>query len=333
MKTYKTLLKAARRANAEAAVSLAQTRTWHGSTPMLREHFSSLTNASIVLRAVWTDQIRALAPGVGLLGELFNVQDSNDAEENTLGIGGMGDVPEYKGTIEYDSFEPLFPARYIHKEYAKGIAIERKLIDDEKYGVIQDKVQRRGMEFDRTIEKHAASIFNNAFSSSYVGGDAVALVSDSHPYSPTDAGTQDNKGALPLTHENVIATRIAMQRFKDSGGEILTVVPDRLVVPIELVPTAQVIVDSLQKSGTANNDTNVNRVYQISTSPFLTDPNDWFLVDTRLAKMFLRWYWRVRPEWKTDPTSDFNLMLRFRGYMRYSFGWDHWAWIYGHQVA
>jgi len=47
----------------------------------------------------------------------------------------------------------------------------------------------------------------------------------------------------------------------------------------------------------------------------------------------LLWYWRVRAELGIDPTSDFNLVAKYRGYMRYSFGWDDFRWVYGHEVA
>jgi len=34
-----------------------------------------------------------------------------------------------------------------------------------------------------------------------------------------------------------------------------------------------------------------------------------------------------------DPTSDYTLEARFRGYMRYSYGWSDWRWVYGHTVT
>ena len=118
----------------------------------------------------------------------------------------------------------------------------------------------------------------------------------------------------------------------DSRHNMLNIIPDTIIVPVALEPTARVILESVQRSGNANNDANINRGYNLVTSHYLSDAESWFMVDSRMARQYLNWYWRVRPEFVEDPTSDYNLALKYRGYMRYSYGWDHWAWIYGHTV-
>ena len=57
------------------------------------------------------------------------------------------------------------------------------------------------------------------------------------------------------------------------------------------------------------------------------------VADSGLARRHLWWFDRVAPEFVMDPTSDFNLVTRYRGYMRYSFGADDWRWLYGHSVT
>lgn len=315
-----------------AGASLAKMR-YYSATPMAQTQFQALTNIGTVLRTVFMDQLQAIADPSSILS-LYNVQNSVDAQEKNQGVGGFGLIPEYKGTsLAFDNFELLYATTYLHKEYAEGLAIERKLVDDAKYGAISQRAQLLGMAFDRTVETHAASMYNNAFSSSYVGGDAKALCATDHPYSPTDSTTQSNKGTTALSHDSLITARIAMQKFKDSRGNPMPTNPDTLVVPIDLLPTANVIVESAQKSGVANNDTNVNRNYRVVASRYLTDTNNWFLVDSRLARMWANWFWRVRPEFADDNNGVFNLVLRYRGYMRYSFGWDTWQWIYGSEVG
>ena len=318
--------------NRRRGAKLYKRRQWYGGTPMTREQMSRLTNLEVALRAVFMDQMQAVA-GSSLLNSLFNIQESSRAVERNLGVGGFSNVPEYRGTIEYDGLETLYRADYQHREYAKGTAIERKLIDDDEYGVMRQRVQLMGLSFDRTIETFATSVFANAFTAGATAGpDGVALCSASHPYSPTNAATQSNAGTTALSHDAVSTTRQAMMRFKDSAGFPMPVNPDVLLVPIELEDTARVIVESGLRSGTPNNDMNANRSYSVITSRYLTDSNNWFLIDSRLARMWLNWYWRVRPEFVTDPKSDFDLELRFRGYFRCAFGWDSWQWVYGHNV-
>jgi hypothetical protein len=212
--------------------------------------------------------------------------------------------------------------------------VERKLVDDAKYDAIRKMMLGFSLAARRTVDQHHADVFINAFSASYVGGDGVALCSTSHPYSPSDAGVQSNKGTSALTWDTLVTTREAMMRFKDSKRQPMGVMPDTLVVPIELMTTARTLVGSVQKPGTGNNDTNdLDGAFRVVVSPFLTDTNNWFLIDSRLASLQLNWYWRTRPEFLDSPMSGYNLAMQYRGYMRYSVGWDHWAFAYGHEVA
>jgi len=301
------------------------------SNPMTETQFSDFTNLDVALRAVFQQELEATLTDE--LVSLFGEDMSSDAQEVEQELVGIGNVPKYTGAIHYDAPEPGFKMTYTPDEYSHAIAIARSLIDDGKYGIIDNIVRDFAESYDRTIRNHAASVFANAFSSSYVGGDSVALCSASHPISPTNAGTQSNTGTSALTESTLKATRTAMRKFTAGNGNRLLVVPDTLIVPVDLEDTAREIVEAPLRSGTANNDANVTANTRIIVSPFLSDTNNWFLVDSSRAKRRLRWYWRVRPEFSLDPTSDFNLQRRYRGYMRYSFGWSSWAWVYGHSVT
>lgn len=300
-------------------------------SPIVREQFDNLTALETALRAVFLEQI-GINRDESLLNTLYNVQTSKRAVERNLGIGGFGDVPQYRGTLEYDSFESLFASTYQHQEYALGMSVERALLDDDEYNVIRRNAAMLGLSFDRTVEKQAASVFNNAFSSA-LGGDGKALSATDHPLSPSNSAVQSNKGTSALTHEAVIATKEAMLKFKDSRGTPLPVMPDTILVPVELESEALVIVESSLKSGGLVNDANVNRGYRVLVNRFLTDSSNWFLIDSRMAKLYLNWYWRVQPEFTADANSEFSLKHRFRGYGRWSFGFDNWSWIYGHEVS
>lgn len=302
------------------------------STPMTREQLSDLTALEVALRAVFMEQI-APTPGESLLTTLYNVQNSTRAVERNLGMGSFGDVPEYRGVLEYDSFDPLYTASYQHKEYALGMAVERVLLDDDEYNVIRRNAAMLGLSFDRTIEKHAAGVFNNAFATAFAGADSKPLCATDHPLAPGLIATQSNKGTSALTHDAVIASKEAMMKFTDSRGNPLPVMPDTILVPVELEAEAQVIVESSLKSGGANNDANINRGYRVVVSRFLTDSTNWFLIDSRMASLYLNWYWRVRPEFTADANNEYALVHKFRGYARYSFGWDSWSFLYGHEAA
>ncbi len=286
------------------------------------------------LRTVFELQRDALA-AQSRIPLLFNVQTSARAQEFNLGVGGMSDWKPYKGAIEYDDPEQGFKVTYTHEEFVDGFKVERKLVDDDLYNIINRRPQALAMAAMRTREKHGASVFNNAFSASYAGGDAVALCSASHPYSPGNASTQGNAGTTALSYDSVISTRRLMREFTDDRGELIPVNPDTILVPAELEDTAWTIVNTMNKPGTANNDANfvASRLRNVIVWDYLTDANNWFLIDSAMGKMYLNWYDRVALDLAMDPTSGFRLESRWRGYMRYSYGFDHWTWIYGHNVT
>lgn len=270
---------------------------------------------------------------------LFNVTTSSKYQEHDQGLGGMSDWEEYNGDIEYDDTELAWKTTYTHVEYAKGIAIERALVDDDQYNVIASRVRLLALTAQRTMEKHAASVFNNAFSASYTGGDSVALCG-AHPYSPTNSTTHSNTGTTALSYDAVISTRRLMREFVDARGEMVPIMPNLLLVPPELEETAFSITRALNEptdGSTTSEPTNPNYVrskgFDYIVWDYLTDANNWFMIDSTLGKQFLNWFNRVPLEFAADPNSDYALMARYRGYMRYSYGWSDWRWIYGHNVT
>lgn len=296
-----------------------------------------------VMRKEWDQEMSAQPSAV--MG-LFDVMGSTTSEEYSQGLGAFDLVPEYNsadaegkpGTIEYDSFAELYEKTFTHKEYAKGTEVERKLFDDNKTGLILKKARTLGLSFGRTRAVHAASVFNNAFSASYLGADAVALCSASHPVNKVSSTTFSNLGTSALSYDAVIATLIAGQSQNDDRGNPMPIIYDTLLVPVALQGTAIEILKAVNKPGTADNDANALQYIQgsplgVIIEPYFTDNNNWFMVDSRQTRMHLMWYNRVLPEFAMDPTSDFNLKAKYRGYMRYSFGWDDARFIYGHNVT
>jgi phage major head subunit gpT-like protein len=286
------------------------------------------------LRRIFFNQTMALAAR-SVRPLIFNVMTSQKAQEHFLGAGGMGDVPEYKGTIEYDDLEQLYKTTLTFKQWVKGFKIERQLVDDDMYNIINARPAQLAIAYERTKEKHAASVFNNAFSSSYVGGDSVALCSASHPYSPGNSAVQSNLGTSALSYDTVIATRKLMRAFEDDRGELMPVVPDLIVHPPELEDTANKIVNTANKPSTGDFEDNFVRRSNMKAMSwdYLTDSNNWFLIDSAMAALHLLWIDRVATEFAADPTGDFNLEGRYRGYARWAYGWSDWRFVYGHSVT
>jgi len=303
----------------------------------ISENFAYLLDPGI--RRIFVDQYAALQ-GTSKIPLLFNVQSSSKAKEYDLGVGSMDDFKEYKGAINYDDVSQLWRTTYEPTEYVKGFKVERKLVDDDMYNVINKRPLAFAIAAFRTREKHAASVFNNATNVLYPGADLVALCSATHDYAPDNGSHVSNLGATALSYANLLTAREAMRAFVDDRGNLINVQPDLLLVPAELEGAANEIVKTMrgpnsQQPGTANYAANLVQDSGISMVvwDYLTDANRWFLIDSQFAKLYLNWFDRVPIEIALDPQGGFDLEARWRAYVRYSYGWSDFRWVYGSEPS
>lgn len=270
------------------------------------------------------------------MSRLFGIESANGASSIEYdGVGGLGLMDRYNGSLEYGNFGKYPKTTIEFPEYAKAYAVPRKLIDDDQNGAIRRQFSNMGMVAARTMDYHGGSVFNNAFSSSYLGADAKALCATDHPLSSDNPKTQSNKGTSALSHEAVVATIEAMQGFTDDSGELLGCDPNILLVPRGLAEEAYVIINSMQKSGTGNNDINYlnSRPIQVIVWHRLTDTTDWFMLDGDMSQLHLHWINHTPADIAYDPANDFNLEVKTRVYARWGYGWDYPFFLYGHEVA
>lgn len=296
---------------------------------MVQTHgnFTQLTDFDPILTTIFYQHYQQELGNGGVM-QLFNQQGSTKAKETDLRIGGFKDPVEFNGTIQYDDAERGYEIEYTPTELASGFQVERKLADDMQYPGIFQRAEELGNSFARKRRKDAASVFNNAFSTSFPGFDTSPLCEDTHRRSRTDATAVDNELTLALTSDNLETAITTMQDFGDDLGEEITIMPNVLVAPRALRKTALEITQSSHVPENANNAINVHDGMQVLIDPYLTDTNAWFVVDTAMARRYLRWFNRIMPEFGN--TGDFDTMVRkYRGYMRYSYGWSDFRWIIG----
>lgn len=264
---------------------------------------------------------------------IFGMETSDRNYEIVSGIGGMQDLQDFDGSLSYDSVGQLYDKTFTFPEKALGMKIERKLWDDDLTHTMNVRPWQMAVSSARTREKEGASILNGAFVGTD-GPDSLSLCNDSHPYSPDDATTQDNKGSSELSAVSVEATRlIGFNGIYNDRGEILEVDYDLLVVPGNLQETAFEIINSTGKVDTADNNANFHYGrYQLATWARLTDSDNWFFIDSKLAKKFLLWWDRVKDGIKMDRDTD-TLVAKWFVYERFCAGWADWRPVYGHLVT
>lgn len=269
-----------------------------------------------------------------MASEFFGIQNSEKYQEHFHSFGAISpdawDLFKSTGQVPSVSYDAGYKTTFTNATYMVELPIQRELIEDNRYSEIIDATTRLGDSAALKREKDAASVFVNAFSSSFVGGDGVALCSDSHPHSPNKAGTtQDNNFALSLTADNVETVRQAMMAFTDDTGELVGVMPNLLIVPPELENQAKVITQSEYKIGSMDNDINPQRGrFSYLVWHYLTDANAWFMVDSTLMKMSLIWFNRI-PLNIYRKNQDDSVFAVYVARMRYSYGWRDWRWIAG----
>lgn len=279
-----------------------------------------------------------------LLPELFNIQASSLVDEKVFPIGGIGSAGwnfEDSGRVQYTEPVKGYEETFTHHEFARGITIERKLIDDNRIAQALDAASALGDSAFRMREKAGANVFINGFSAATSetlddygtdasGADLVGLLSTAHPRHAGDPTTTDsNEGTLALSAANVSTTRSTMMDFVDMNGDLLNVMPDEILVPPELEDTALEIVRSAQDPASANNAINPQAGrFRVIVWHYLTDANAWFMIDSGRRRQSLRWFDRIPLEFAREEDFD-TLIGKWRAYMRFSLGWSDWRWIYG----
>lgn len=259
---------------------------------------------------------------------LFDYVESRKAQEHDLEMGDVADFAPYTGTMPYDDTGEGYKTNYIHAEFARAMKLERKLVDDDLYNVIARRPQQLGLAAFRKRETDAASVFNNCVVAGITGGDGVALGSSAHP-SNNGGASQSNLGTTALSPTELDTARITMVKFKSNRGNPLTIQPDTIIVPVDLQSYAYEIISSRGKVDTAQNNVNFHYgSYKLVVWPnYLSSSTRWFLADSRIMKMYLKWFDRITPQFFRDTDFD-TLTAKFAGYMRYSYGWSDWRWLY-----
>lgn len=271
-----------------------------------------------------------------VMDSIFHVETSVKDTEKDSGITGFGlAVLTGEGApIDYEDPIQMYDTTYSHVKYTKGFKVTREMVEDDLYNIIKKRPAALARTMRRTAEYQAAQVFNRAFSTSYLGGDAKPLSSTTHPRS--DGGTAQSNASstgVTLSETNLETARIAFRQQLDDKGMVIDVSPDVLLVPTNLEKTAHLIVDSTMRQGTADNDMNFYKGrFDIVPWRYLDagatggSTTAWFLLDR--SQHQLTWFWRERPQFKNDELFDTEYAV-YKSTMRLSRGWSDWRGVWG----
>ena len=266
--------------------------------------------------------------------EIFDTESSDRAFEEEVMLSGFGQAP-VKGegaAIAYDTAGEAFTARYTHETIALAFAITEEAVEDNLYDKLSSRYTRAlARSMSNTKQVKAASVLNNAFSSSYVGGDGVSLINNAHP--TTGGGNWSNTlaTAADLNETSLEQALIDIAAFIDERGLKIALRGMKLILPPALQFTAERILKSEQRVSTSDNDINALKSggympQGFAINHFLTDPDAWF-VKTDSPNGMKHF---VRSPLKTAMEGDFETgNARYKARERYSFGWSDPRAMYG----
>jgi phage major head subunit gpT-like protein len=269
--------------------------------------------------------------------KFFNVIKGTKAVEHFENFGAIAPDAwrnfQQSGRVASVGFDRGYKTNITPGEFIVELPVRRSFLEDNLYSQILQPSQQLGDSAQLLMETDAASVLNNAFSGSYLGGDGVALCSASHPNGPEVSGTQSNTGTSALTVDSIEATRLAMQAYKDDKGNLIGGSPDMIIVPPGLDFSALQLNNSPMDPRTANNAVNPRfGAYEIVRWDYLTDSNNWFMVDSVKMKMNLLWVDRVPLDIRLK-NQDTTVFATWIARTRFGYGWTDWRWIYGHNVT
>ena len=246
---------------------------------------------------------------------------------------GMGAAPELPDgqAVTYQSGGQLYVTRYTYKVFGLAYALTKVLVEDGDHIRIGSTFSKHlAQSMIETKETNMANHLNRAFNASYVGGDNVSLCSASHP---VIGGTQSNilATAANLSQTSLEQMLINIRKAADSNGKKIRLMPTKLVVSPDNVFQAEVLLKSVLRSGTANNDINAIKSMGMLTSDTavvsrMTSATAWFVQTDAPEGLKILMRRRLEKSMEGDFETD---SVRYKATERYGSGWTDWRKMYG----
>tara|TARA_R110000824_G_scaffold83847_1_gene209639 strand:- start:495 stop:1409 length:915 start_codon:yes stop_codon:yes gene_type:complete len=180
----------------------------------------------------------------------------NYHEEPVLyGFGAAPELPDGMA-VTYQSGGILFVQRYLYNVYGLAFSLTKVLVEDgDHIRIGQVYAKHLAQSLIETKETLCANILNRAFNAAYTGGDGVSLVNTAHPLA---TGTFSNQltTAANLSQTPLEQMLIQIRNAVDNNGKRIRLTPTQIVAGPANVFQAEVLLKSVLKTGTADNDIN-----------------------------------------------------------------------------
>ena len=259
--------------------------------------------------------------------EFYEQETSERSFEEETKLSGFGAAPvKTEGaSVEYDNAQEAFTARYTHETVAMGFAITEEASEDNLYdslGARYTKALARAMAYTKQVK--AASVLNKGFvgTGNPTYGDGKTLFATDHPLVSGGSNSNRFSTGVDLNETSLEDAVIQIAAWTDERGLLIAAKPRKLIIPPALQFVATRILETQQRTGTADND--INALVNNGSIPegytvnhYLTDVNAFFL--TTDVPNGLKHF--VRAPMATSMDGDFDTgNVRYKARERYSFG-------------
>ena len=281
--------------------------------------------------------VKELEPGLNALfgleykryenqhAEIYTTESSDRAFEEEVMLSGFAQAqvkPEGSG-VSFDNAQETYTARYTHETVALAFAITEEAIEDNLYDRLASRYTKalaRSMANTKQV-KAVNPLINGLPSGSFNSGDGVTLFDTAHP---TVSGTVSNTlaTAADLNETSLEQSLIDIAAMTDERGLKIAARGVKMIIPSELQFTAERLMKSQGRVGTADND--VNAIVSMGMIPqgyrvnnFLTDTDAFYIItDVPNGMKYFE-----RSPIKTAMEGDFDTgNVRYKARERYSFG-------------
>ena len=290
--------------------------------------------------------VKELEPGLNALfgleynryenqhAEVYVSETSDRAFEEEVMLSGFASAPvkqEGAGVV-FDQAGETFTARYTHDTIALAFSITEEAIEDNLYDRLAARYTRAlARSMSNTKQVKAANVLNNAQKTTVTGGDGVSLINANHPLATGGVFANVLANAADLNETSLEQSLIDIAGFVDERGLKIATQGVKMIIPKELQFTAERLMKSPQRVGTADNDINaiasmgmIPQGYRVNN--FLTDTDSFFIL-TDIPNGFKHF---VRSPIKTAIEGDFDTgNVRFKARERYSFGFSDPRCVFG----
>ena len=290
--------------------------------------------------------VKELEPGLNALfgleynryenqhAEIYNTETSDRAFEEEVMLSGFAGAPvkQEGASVVFDQATESFTARYTHDTVALAFSITEEAIEDNLYDRLAARYTRAlARSMSNTKQVKAASVLNNAQNAANPGGDGVPFIANNHPLASGGQFSNVLATAADLNATSLEQSLIDIASIVDERGLKIAAQGVKMVITKELQFTAERLMKTPQRTGTADNDINaivsmgmVPQGYRVNN--FLSDTDAYFIM-TDIPNGFKHF---VRAPIKTAMEGDFETgNVRFKARERYSFGFSDPRCVFG----